>query len=56
MALGQVISRVKEKEPGHLHQHAQSSDLEVQGSGTHKHQGSNVGVPRLVGIQDCQNQ
>ena len=51
-----MISEAKEKEPGHLHQHAQSSDPEVHGSGNQEHQAPNEGMPRLVGIQNCQNQ
>ena len=56
MVLGQVILEAKEKEPGLLHQHAQSSDPEVHGSCSHEHQAPNEGVPCLVGIQNCQNQ
>ena len=56
MAFGQVTLGAKEKEPCHLHQHAHSSDPEVHGSGTCEHQVSNEEVPRLVGIQNCQDQ
>ena len=56
MALGHVTSEAKGKEACHLRQHAHSSDPEVHGSGTYEHQASNEGVPRLVGIQNCQNQ
>ena len=43
MKLGQVTSGAKEKEPVHLHNHAQTNDLEVHDSGTHEHHDSNEG-------------
>ena len=48
MALSQVASGTKEKEPCHLHQHAHSSDPEVNCSGTYEHQASNERCPVLL--------